>query len=72
MFRLGFLEIAMTQPIGNFSSIAPTTSLQSQAVAAVHSATASASQTIQDMLSISQQAQAASSKLDADGDGDGH
>lgn len=62
----------MTQPIGNFSSIAPTTSLQSQAVAAVQSSTAAASQAIQDTLNISQQAQAASAKLDADGDGDGH
>lgn len=61
----------MTQPIGNSSSIAPTASLQSQAVAAVQNSTFAASQAIQDMLSISQQAQAASAKLDADGDGDG-
>lgn len=62
----------MTQPIGNFSSIAPTTSLQSQAVAAVQSSTAAAAQAIQDTLSISHQAQTASTRLDADGDRDGH
>jgi hypothetical protein len=60
----------MTQPIGNFSSIAPVTSLQSQAIASVQNSSAAASQSIQDILSISQQAQQAAH--DADGDGDGH
>ena len=62
----------MTQPIGNFSSIAPVASLQAQATSAAKSPAAGASQAIQDSLHISQQAQAASAKLDADGDGDGH
>ena len=59
----------MIQSIGNFSSITPVTSPQSQAVASLQSSAAAVSQSIQDILSISQQGQAAS---DADGDGDGH
>ena len=59
----------MTQPIGNFSSIAPAASLQTQAAA--QSLAPAASQAIQDSLTISQQAQAASARLDSDGDHDG-
>jgi hypothetical protein len=62
----------MTQPIGNFSSIAPTASVQRQTAAAVQNSPAAASHAAQDTLSISQQGQAASSKLDSDGDADGH
>jgi hypothetical protein len=62
----------MTQPIGNFSSIAPVKALTSQSAPAAQALAAASSQAIQDSLNISQQGKAASAKLDADGDGDGH